>query len=462
MSPDSPPLASPTDAEPPGGGDRRSHLVSAAAIAVAVAVLVAVALLWSTGSFRPPAAAPTPTPTATDEPSRDVPPDLEGARTAAVEELLTARSQAILAADPAAWLAQVDPAATDFAASQARVAKRLAAVPFAQWDYQLIGQGPPLTPEREAVLPEGAAIVRVRLTYRIEDTRTSTDREQYLTVVPRDGRWLLAGDDDADPSGFETQQDLWDLGPVLVVRGTKSTVLGDRRGASRARMERLAREADAAVADVDEVWTEEWSRRPVVVLPRSQRDMATLIGDDGKGLAQIAAVTTGAVEDGQARGDRVVINPAAFDTLGDVGRMVVLAHEMTHVATRASTVVAPPIWLSEGFADYVAYEAASVPLAIVASDVLDDVRDGKAPRRLPEQADFDAGEGDIAAAYEGAWLACRLIVNRYGEKSLVRLYRAVSDSEGPGWPEETKEVLGINERALVRAWKAYLRDTARS
>ena len=31
-----------------------------------------------------------------------------------------------------------------------------------------------------------------------------------------------------------------------------------------------------------------------------------------------------------------------------------------------------PIWLSEGFADYVAYDASPVPLSIVASDVLDE------------------------------------------------------------------------------------------
>ena len=44
----------------------------------------------------------------------------------------------------------------------------------------------------------------------------------------------------------------------------------------------------------------------------------------------------------------------------------------------------PPIWLSEGFPDYVAYEATPVPTAIVASDVLDDVRDRKGPEELPQ------------------------------------------------------------------------------
>jgi hypothetical protein len=188
--------------------------------------------------------------------------------------------------------------------------------------------------------------------------------------------------------------------------------------------------------------------------------MATVIGSDGKGLAQIAAVTTGAFDEGVSRGDRIVVNPATFDTLGTLGRRVVLSHEMTHVATRATGVVPVPIWLSEGFADYVAYEATSVPTAIVASDVLDDVRDGKGPDRLPEGAEFDAGTGDIAAAYEGAWLAARVIAERYGERRLVDFYVAMSDSAGPGWPEETVDVLGISSRRLERMWLAYVDNLA--
>jgi hypothetical protein len=171
-------------------------------------------------------------------------------------------------------------------------------------------------------------------------------------------------------------------------------------------------------------------------------------------------VTTGSVESGLSRGDRIVINPAAWDTLGSLGRRVVLTHEMTHLATRSTTVTPPPIWLSEGFADYVAYEATPVPTAIVASDVLDDVRDGKGPKQLPLDDAFDASRGDIAAAYEGSWLACRMLADRYGQKKLVRLYVALTDSAGTGWPDELEDVLGIDDKTLVRDWRAYLRAKA--
>lgn len=457
MPPDPYPLA-PLVEEPPAPGTERpdarhSRLVSALAAVVALVVVGAAAAVWSGVAGGGPSTSPAAAPSGGSS-------DPAGSRDAAVAALLAERARAVMAGDTDAFLAQVDPGAVDFTAAQRRLVDRLARVPLAAWSYRVTGGGPALPDETAAALPDGSAIVRVRLTYRLEGTTTDADREQYLTVVPRGGRWLLAGDTDAASSGFDTQRDLWDLGPVRVVRGESSVVVGDTRGAGRVEMRRLAEEADTAVEDVDQVWSGEWSHRPVVLLPASQKDMATLIANDGEGLAQIAAVTTGAFEDGLARGDRIVVNPAAFGTLGALGRQVVLSHEMTHVATRATSVTPVPIWLSEGFADYVAYDATTVPTAIVASDVLDRVRAGKGPRRLPGDADFDAGEGDIAAAYEGAWLACRMVAERHGEKRLVRLYEAMSDSAGPGWPEETVDVLGMPSRQLVRQWRAYLADLA--
>jgi hypothetical protein len=304
--------------------------------------------------------------------------------------------------------------------------------------------------------------VRVRLTYRVEGTTSETDREQYLTVVPRGGRWLLAGDTDGDAEGLRTDRDLWDLGPVRVRQGESAVVVADRRSVDRDEMRRLSTEADRAVTDVDRVWHADWSRQPLVLVPHTQKDMATLLGDDGKGLAQIAAVTTGSVAEGLTRGDRVVINPETFATLGPVGRRIVLSHEMTHLAARATSVQTVPIWLSEGFADYVAYDPASVPTGVVAADLLEQVRAGDAPRQLPDDAAFDAGEGDIAAAYEGAWLACRMIAQRWGEPALVRFYTEMADSTGPGWPEEVESSLGVSERRLVRLWRSYVARLAAS
>jgi hypothetical protein len=241
------------------------------------------------------------------------------------------------------------------------------------------------------------------------------------------------------------------------VHGKDSLVLGD---APKKELQSLAAEADRGVQDVGVVWRRPWSHHPVIVFPKSQSDMAALIGNDGKGLSQIAAVTTGSFESGLSRGDRVVVNPSAWRTLGSLGRRVVLAHEITHLATRAITVDDVPIWLSEGFADYVAYQAVQVPTNVVAGDVLDDVRKGKTPKNLPEDADFDAARGDIAAAYEGAWLACRMIAERYGQKRLIALYVSYADSKSVPASGQIKATLDISEAQLVKHWRAYLEARA--
>jgi hypothetical protein len=444
-------------------------LFLAAVLGVAAALGLSRLLLHDSPSAQqhpPPSGAPSDGPSATGSASANASPstspsdDLVAQRADAVEALLAARAAAVTARDRDAFLATVDPEAQAFQSEQGTLFDRLAAVDLDSWSYTVDGDGPGFAAGRAAELPTGSAIVRVRLSYRLAGTETTTDREQYLTVVPRGGRWLLAADTDAAAAGLETERDLWDLGPVTAVHGDSSLVLADERGWTRRQIRRIAEEADLAVHDVDDVWTGEWSRRPVVLLPRSQDDMATLIGSDGQGLAQIAAVTTGSFEDGLSRGDRIVVNPAAWRILGALGRRVVLTHEMTHVATRSTSVVAPPIWLSEGFADYVAYQASPVPTAVVAGDVLDDVRDGNGPTHLPEADDFDASRGDIAAAYEGSWLAARMIAEDYGRKRLVRLYAALTDSAGEGWPDELRDVLGIGQRELVRDWKAYLADKA--
>jgi hypothetical protein len=427
-----------------------SRLVVLGLLVVAVLVAATVAFVWGDDAERgAQQAKPKPTGQQTS--------NVVVGRRIGIGDLLEKRGRAVRDHDKAAFLALIDPTAEQFRVEQSTLFDRLSAVPLSDWSYKLAGDGPALPKDRLVRLPHGSTIARVRLDYRLSGSESVVERDQYFTVVPRGGQWLLASTDDAAASGLKTERDIWDLGPVRVVRGQNSLVLGD---ASTKELHRLAAEADRGVKDVGGVWKRDWSRHPVVVVPKSQSDMATLIGSNGKGLSQIAAVTTGSFETGLSRGDRVVVNPEAWRTLGALGRRVVLDHEMTHLATRAITVNDVPIWLSEGFADYVAYRAVEVPTNVVAGDVLDDVRDGKGPDQLPDDGDFDAARGDIAAAYEGAWLACRMIAERYGQKQLIALYVAYADDETASAAGEIKTTLGISEAELVKQWRGYLDSRA--
>jgi hypothetical protein len=90
------------------------------------------------------------------------------------------------------------------------------------------------------------------------------------------------------------------------------------------------------------------------------------------------------------------------------------------------------------------------------------VASGEVPDALPEDADFGFG-GDgakLAEAYEGGWLACRLIADRWGEVRLDDFYRAVgAHGTRPGAVEGAMtDVLGTTPAEFTELWREYLRD----
>ena len=89
-----------------------------------------------------------------------------------------------------------------------------------------------------------------------------------------------------------------------------------------------------------------------------------------------------------------------------------MTHELTHVATRATTTAQLPPWLSEGFAEYVAWGPVSMPVQTASAQLLAQVRTEGPPLTLPSPSDFDSAREDLATAYQAAWLAVRRIAAR--------------------------------------------------
>lgn len=232
-------------------------------------------------------------------------------------------------------------------------------------------------------------------------------------------------------------RDLWPDGEV-VRRGARSTVAGHRT--DPAVLDEVARHADTAAQRVSAVLGR--SVRPLVVVPASAREAAGLAGVAR--LDGLAAV---------ADGGRVIVVPAAYATLNLTGKSVVLAHELTHVA--AGTDGVPP-WLREGFADYVGYRDAGLPVPVAAAELAAEVRAGRLPRALPGPEAFAVDgrdPGRLARAYQEAWLACRFLAGRFGERTLVRLYR---DARTAG-VDRALAPLGLSVTTLTARWRAYVR-----
>jgi hypothetical protein len=254
--------------------------------------------------------------------------------------------------------------------------------------------------------------------------------------------------------GHDRRTPLWLAGPVAV-RRTPQTLVIAAGGAKVA--DRYAHLATTAVPVVQRV-LHDWSGGLVVEVPANAEALDQELDAAPGEYAQIAAVTTSV--DGSTSKlapVHVFVNPEVYAALLPTGAQVVMSHEATHVATHAVSTTMP-LWLVEGFADYVALRDVDLPLSKTASQIAAQVRRDGVPRHLPTDAEFGTRTTHLGAVYEAAWLACTTLAELGGEARLVAFYRSLS-----GGGDESRELrrnFGISEDSLTRSWQERLRDLA--
>jgi len=449
-----------------------------AAIALCVGLVAAVAgqlsgnLDLRLGNGRVPHVVPFALPgnNITDRAASSVPKvDEQSARMAAAQDLLSARATAVKTRDKSAWMATVDIPAAAFRGRQSTVFDNLLKLPLGEFSYGTVALAPPLAEERAQRVGPKAWVFKAPGTYSLAGyDRTPRSFDATYTLVQRPGGWRIA--DDTDTDGVVAMQ-MWDLPHMKVMQGRSGIVIGN---APEARMRDYSATVDSAVRRVAGVWGKDWNAHVVVVTPSTTKEFASLLfRSSDKGLDQVAAITQGVIDPSQqAQGDRVVINPKAFTALQPIGRRVVITHELTHVAVRSSTIRSVPIWLSEGMADYVGYSGLGLSRARVAADLLVLVRQGKGPKALPTEADFDPAKTTIAPFYSASWLAVSHLVDLYGQAKVVAFYRSMA-----GGPSADKAVepdpgataalafpasFGVTQAQFVTGWEHYLMTLARA
>jgi hypothetical protein len=278
--------------------------------------------------------------------------------------------------------------------------------------------------------------------------RAPARSEVEFQMVAEAGRTAIAA------VGGETgRTPVWLSGPMQVRRDRATLVLS---AADPARYARLARAAVPAVRRVVSSWR---TGLVVEVAEDGEAVDAALGADDGE-YAAIAAVTSNV---GEERGRRapvhVLVNPDVFADLDEQGSQVVMTHEAAHVATGAAVEPATvPPWLTEGYADYVALREVDLPLSVTAAQIIRRVRSQGPPRGLPADREFDTRTTHLGAAYEAAWLACRLLVERSGERALTRFYLTLE--EGDDVALEFRRRFGLSLADFTRQWRQRLSDLA--
>jgi hypothetical protein len=352
----------------------------------------------------------------------------------AVESILANRARAAGERDRTAFLATVALAPAAYQEAQARLFDNLLRLPLESW--------------RETFdrIEPGSGVVRVRMRYRLRGFDAApVSRARYLTLASRSGTWTIVGD--GTDRGLTDEADIFDKGRLIVVRGRYSLVIGDAPD-----LDEIARRLDAAVPVVRGVVGDGWARRVVTLAPTEEAQANALTGS-GQNLRNLAALATVAPTTGGRDADRVIVSPTAFRRLNDLGRTVVLTHELTHVATGGARDDRTPLWLIEGLADYVGYLRVSVSVRSAARELRREVAAGHLPDRLPDRAAFADSSPRLSQAYQEAWLACRMIAERYGETALVRLYRVAGRTSEAA---ALRETLGLTPARLTAMWRDYL------
>ncbi len=253
----------------------------------------------------------------------------------------------------------------------------------------------------------------------------------------------------------------WDhAGAVRLQTTSRLTVTG--YGASSTQLAQVRHDAGDALQYVRGVWDGHWSADVVVDVPADAAEFHTRVGRasaEGEAAVVLIPAMDGA---GPAAREaaRVIINPDVYERLSVQGRQVVLRHELTHLASADATGPGTPTWLVEGLAETVGHAGVALSVTRAATELAAEVRSGRLPDALPDDAAFTVADGTVPRSYQEAWLACRLIADTVGMDGLIAFYRRVGSGESDPQTRLAagfQAFLGTTEAGFVARWRSYLR-----
>ncbi|MFD0532501.1 hypothetical protein ACFQY7_00415 [Actinomadura luteofluorescens] len=353
--------------------------------------------------------------------------------------MLANRARAVRDGDRMAFLATVGSAPAAFQDAQSRVYGNLRKLPLEGWRERLV--------DTEAM--DGAtAVVRVEVRYRLRGfDRGDVARTRYLTLAPRAGTWTIVGD--GTSRGLADDTDIWDCGPLAVVRGRSGLVIGD----------------GAASAASPNGWTPP---------SRSSRPWSARRGRSGS--SRSSPPTRPSPPRSRPRAEPRPDRRARHRGARRRGRP---RRGPRHRLPRhlRPPQRARPRRRAHPRADPRRHRRRPRPAHPAVAD-----RGLRGLRRLPARQDQHPDGGGRAAprglrraravraprrrrlrrrlprlsqAYQEAWLACRMVADRYGEAALVRLYRAAGRA-----PEAAalRDVLGLTRERFTALWRDYVKE----
>lgn len=376
---------------------------------------------------------------------------------AAIRAVLDVRADAVRRKDTAAFLATVDPSAPPaFRQAQALQFEGLGSLPLASFALRASTDDTGDLSTGLSARYGGARVFlpETRQVYRLAgyDDRDAIDH-LWLTFVQRDGRWYVGGDTDLEGVGLETDRQLWDFGPVRLLRTDHVLMLS--HAAQAARADALASIAEEAAVAFAGRWSQPWSGRLPVVLPGSVGELERLL-ESPVDLDKFVAFTGYGVErDGgwATTAPRIFVQDARLGDYSRPAQVETLVHEIAHFAAAPLSGPFIPGWVHEGVADWLAK-----------GRQVGERRPSGGDGLLPRDFELSTGSsGAIVRAYGESRAAVSLLAGRRGPDAppalLTRLgaVRVAPGTVDHNVDEALRTVSGMSLGDLETAWAARRR-----
>ena len=424
-----------------------------------LALLVLVPAIWLAYSSLESSSPGSPRSRTAGNPKDAREPTPSVARQTLIKEVLNERARAVREVDRSAFLATVDPRSRDFRRQQSRVFKRLTSLPLGDYGLALTSGKRDLAKSRHVRRYQAADdvfIPHVEERYRIKGIDDADFMgDVYFTFVLRNDSWLIAADDDLGGKSA-TDRNPWDFGPLITTRSEHFLMVQHpcREPGCIEVDESFLDLAEAALTRVEEHWLEPWNKRVVVFVTSTQAELSTILDvefDVGRFVAFSYAPN-------RARGyspARIVVSRVGLSERSSESLMIVLAHELTHVATRRPSGPDIPLWVEEGLAEWTS-RTSNDDADLYFSD---QVASGAVTPDLPRDRDFRSGGVDqLFVHYQSSRSAVRYFIERYGYGRFVSFYKALGDShEQQGSTakrvdEAMRRSIGLDVRRFEAEW----------
>lgn len=396
-------------------------------------------------------AGPSLSPGAAETPSVPALPAVPADVVGRLQRTLDSRAAAVLAGDRDAFLAGLAPR-DSLRTTEGGYFDNLAQLPISTFSYRL---------EPASLVRTGDAywgVVEVALQLTPYDALPALRLDRFRFVRAGDSFRVSSTTDREWEAANAGVQQPWDALPVTVRQG--AGVLGVFDSATTRQADGVVASVERGLADVSaRVPFDEWGAQAVVYVladPRFLDGFDDLPGGDPEALDGVA-FSVPAVDD-QVAATRFALSPSLLPRAGarrpDAALDRLVRHELVHVAV-AERDDSVPVWLSEGVAEWVSWQAVAPEDRRVPSAALAAARRGI--EVMPSDESFN--DQDAAIHYALAWWVCEWLVQTYGSQAPWTVLEAFEQRPDDNPRKVVRDLLDISLDQLAQRGARLMRTT---